>query len=275
MTIYKPDDPWIPGQFPSILAIGDSWFWYPKNNVLQALIENPALKSDHGNIQMLGYNGATIAQYVDRNNVRGRYAKAFKHELRENCGYYSAIMISGGGNDAVDYRLGLQRDCTGKTAADDCIDAEGLDDLVRGIAGAIGLMMHDIAWAFGRKENRMPDVFLHGYDYPVPDGRGFTLAGLRFSGPWLASAMDQRKVAADMVLRTAIAKRLIDEMNTAIAGFDKVDDRIHYIDCRGALRRDTHYQDDWDNELHPTFSGFKTVVEKKWIPVLRREGYAT
>jgi len=43
----------------------------------------------------------------------------------------------------------------------------------------------------------------------------------------------------------------------------------------GTLRSDDGtYMQDWDNELHPTFSGFKTIVDKCWIPILAREGYA-
>lgn len=273
MPIYKPGEAWQPSQFASILAIGDSWFWYPKNNLLQALVEHPDVKEPYRNIQILGYNGATVAQYVDRNDVEGKYAKAFQHELRANSSYYSAVMISGGGNDAVDYRLALRADCRNRDTPEDCIDPDGLDDLIRNIVGAIGLMLHDVAWAFGR-QNRMPDVFLHGYDWPVPDGRGFTLAGLRFTGPWLASAMDRCQVVADRPLRDAIAERVIDELNKAIARFDQVDDSIHYVDCRGVLRRDADYRSDWDNELHPTFSGFKDIVAQRWLPVLRREGYA-
>jgi hypothetical protein len=41
MHIYLPKEDWIPGEFAAMLAIGDSWFWYPKNNILQALVEHP------------------------------------------------------------------------------------------------------------------------------------------------------------------------------------------------------------------------------------------
>ncbi|NJO78214.1 MAG: hypothetical protein HC827_06590, partial [Cyanobacteria bacterium RM1_2_2] len=108
MHIYQPKEDWIPGEFASLLAIGDSWFWYPKNNILQALAEHPRLKDPFRNIQMLGYNGAKLEQYVF-----GKYAKQFTHELRPiNRKHYSAVLISGAGNDAVDYRLGLFKNCS-------------------------------------------------------------------------------------------------------------------------------------------------------------------
>jgi hypothetical protein len=271
MRIYKPGETWDAGEFPAILAIGDSWFWYPKNNILQAVIEHPALKDPFRTIQMLGYNGAEIKQYVGA----GKFAAEFQRELRPDaCQYYSAVMISGAGNDAVDYKLALKADCTGLSVAADCIDPHGLDGLVRDISGSLGVMIHDIAWAFG-KQNRMADVFVHGYDYPVPDGRGFSLAGLDIAGPWLKPALDSAKVAANnMPLRTAVCRLLIDELNATFARFDSPPQGIHYIDSRGVLRQDANYKADWDNEMHPTFAGFKQVVDKKWIPVLRREGYA-
>ncbi len=272
MRIVSHGESWNPGEFPAILAIGDSWFWYPKNNILQALIEHPALKDGYRTIQMLGYNGAAINQYVGA----GKFAAAFQNELGPDASkYYSAVIISGGGNDAVNYRLALKADCTGIDVAEDCIDADGLDGLLRDISGSLGLMIHDIAWAFG-KQNRMADVFLHGYDYPVPDGRGFSLAGLSVAGPWLKPALDAAKVAADNpALRASISRLIIDEMNGAFARFDNPAQGIHYIDSRGVLRQETDYKSDWDNEMHPTFSGFTQIIDQKWIPILRREGYAT
>jgi hypothetical protein len=270
MHIYAPGDTWLPGEFPAILAIGDSWFWYPQNNILQAVTQHPDLKDPYRIIQMLGYNGAMINQYVGS----GKYAAEFQRELRpEACQYYSAVMISGGGNDAVDYRLALKADCTGLTQAADCIAAEGLDGLVRDISGSLGLMIHDIAWAFG-KQNRMADVFIHGYDYPLPDGRGFALAGLNVAGPWLKPALDGARVAGDMTLRTAICRLLIDELNATFARFDNPGQGIHYIDSRGVLRQDADYMQDWDNELHPTVAGFRQIVDQRWMPVLRLAGYA-
>jgi hypothetical protein len=271
MRIYKPGEDWNPGEFAGILAIGDSWFWYPKNNILEAVIEHPALKDDYRNFQMLGYNGAPINQYVGA----GKYAAAFQNELKPSSSqFYSAVLISGGGNDAIDYKLALKVDCSGLSAANDCLDPDGRDGLLRDISGSLGLMIHDIAWAFG-KQNRMADVFIHGYDYPVPDGRGFALLGLNAAGPWLKPALDGAGVAADNPqLRIAICRLLIDQLNTMFARFDSPSQGIHYIDSRGVLRQDANYRQDWDNEMHPTFSGFEQIVDQRWIPILRREGYA-
>jgi hypothetical protein len=276
MHIYLPGDVPVGGAYPSILAIGDSWFWYPKNNILMAIAQHPALKDPFRNIQILGYNGTPISQYVDRNDIRGRYAKEFQHQLEPlNAQYYSAVMISGGGNDAVDYRLALRDKCAGITDPDKCMDAEGLAGLLDDVTGALEIMLYEIARSFASRP-RPVDVFLHGYDYPVPDGRGFSLAGLRVAGPWLKPALDAAGVDADAQLRKAICKNLIDALNVAIAKFDNHAQAVHYINNRGVLSSAAaDYTQDWDNELHPTIAGFKREVDERWIPVLAREGYAT
>jgi hypothetical protein len=50
MTVYQKGQQWEPGEFPAILAVGDSWFWYPKNNLLEALSRHPRLLHDFRHI---------------------------------------------------------------------------------------------------------------------------------------------------------------------------------------------------------------------------------
>src|SRR5438045_3657014 len=133
------------GQFPSILAIGDSWFWYPLPsgyNLLQQLADR-VLRPDYARILSLGQVGAKLEEYVE-----GRYAAEFRDELAPgNAQYYSAIFISGAGNDAVDWSLGLAADCRAADTPDDCFDATKFDDLMRRLSGWLGRMIHDIRWA--------------------------------------------------------------------------------------------------------------------------------
>lgn len=274
MPIYAPGETWKPGEYASILAIGDSWFWYPRNNLLEALAGHPRLKDPYRNIQMLGFNGARVSEYVDRGNSRGRYAKAFRRELNpQNLQYYVAVMVSGGGNDAVDYALALKRDCGGCDLPEECIDTDGMDALMKDISGALGLLIHDVLWEFAR-QGRGVDVFLHGYDYPVPDGRGFDALMFKLAGPWLAPAMDAAGVPHDATLRNGICRRLIDSLNQTLARFARPSDGVHFVDCRNVLRCDAQYRDDWANELHPTIAGFDRIVEERWIPLLAKLAYA-
>jgi hypothetical protein len=112
MTVYYDPNQVPTGAFPAILAIGDSWFWYPKISNLLAEV-SAAVKPDYSNIMALGFLGAKLEEYVN-----GKYAQAFARELRPGfLQYYSAVLISGGGNDAVDWGLCLKDDCSAETTA--------------------------------------------------------------------------------------------------------------------------------------------------------------
>ena len=96
MTVYYQPNQIVPGHYPAVLAIGDSWFWYPFASNLLAEI-SAVVKPDYSNILTLGKNGATLRSFAI-----GAYAAAFARELvPANAQYYSAVLISGAGNDAV------------------------------------------------------------------------------------------------------------------------------------------------------------------------------
>lgn len=275
----KDDEP-----FPAMLAIGDSWFWYPAaNNLMEALIRNPAVKSVYKAIQLFGYNGAEVTEYVGN----GRYAANFKNELVPgNLQYYSAFAISGGGNDAVRFKLAVKSKCGGLNDPADCIDEDKLDQLLGDISGAIGHLIHDILWAVqrdmksGARKNDV-DIFLHGYDYPVPDGRGFSLGGfddLELAGPWLKPALDEAEMNPMPGFRLAFCKIMMDRLNAMLATFDGAGNgRVHFIRSTGILSSDQEggkYKLDWANEMHPTGAGFDRIFAQSWLPVLKQQGYA-
>jgi hypothetical protein len=265
--IYLPTDNWEPGEFPAILAIGDSWFWYPRNNLLQALVAHKRLKDPFRFIQMLGYNGAKLEEYVF-----GRHAKQVEKHL--SAGFrtaYSAILISGAGNDAVDYKLALKKSCAGMTSAADCVDEGTMTDFLGRLAAALSALVQRISVAYAGSQR--PDIFLHSYDYPIPDGRGFKLADLKITGPWLASAMNTRRVEDDMPLRREICRILIEHIAAMYEDFAKQHERVYFVRSNGCLAS-SNYKKDWDNELHPSADGFKRVVDQCWIPVLAQHGYA-
>ncbi len=43
MTICVPGERWLPGQFPEMLAIGDS-FGYSRKNLLHAIVTQPSVQ---------------------------------------------------------------------------------------------------------------------------------------------------------------------------------------------------------------------------------------
>ena len=267
---YGSGTPIVPGAFPAMLAIGDSWFWYPLPagyNLLQQLSER-VLKTDYANILSLGNVGATLQDYVE-----GRYEAAFQEELKPlNAQYYSAVLISGAGNDAVDYSLALKTRCTGIGSPGKCFDEASFDGLMRNLSGWMGRMIHDIRWAWNAAPGlRQPHVFLHCYDYAPPDGRAAQFAGIPLPfGPWLKPAMDRAQVRDEPEFRRDLVKLLIDRIHATFAPYDDDTRLVHLVDSRGCLDIDR----DWDNELHPNSRGFEKLATGPWRNALGKYGFA-
>ena len=267
MTVYYNPNQVRDGAFPAMLAIGDSWFWYPKVSNLLAEV-SAVVKPDYSNIMALGYIGARLEEYVN-----GQYAASFERELRPGfLQYYSAVLISGGGNDAVDWGLCLKADCSGETTARGCLDQTALTKNMTDLSGWLLAMISEVHSAFGNANLRHPDIFVHCYDYAPPNGKGFEapLFGIRLKGPWLKPAMDGRHVPDDYPLRKEIVRLLIKRLAKTFGDFDSPTDRVYVIDSTGTLDQDN----DWDNELHPNGEGFRKLVHGPWLEALRKTRYA-
>ena len=267
---YGGGTPIQPGAFPAILAIGDSWFWYPLPagyNLLQQLSER-VLKPDYANILSLGCVGAKLEDYVE-----GKFADEFQDEIKPgNAQYYSAVLISGAGNDAVDYSLALKNSCAGIGSPGKCFDEASFDGLMRKLSGWLGRMIHDIRWAWrGEPAERHPHIFIHCYDYAPPNGKAARFAGIPLPfGPWLKPAMDRARVRDDPDFRQDLVKLLIDRIHDTFALYDDDARRVHLVDSRGCLNGAS----DWDNEMHPNSKGFEKLAMGPWRKTLAKYGFA-
>jgi hypothetical protein len=107
-------------------------------------------------------------------------------------------------------------------------------------------------------------IIVHGYDYPVPDGRGFLGGWGPLPGPWLQPGF-REKGFGDLQTCVAIAHDLIERFNTMVSGLPAVAGfgHVHYINLRNTLSTDlANYKDWWANELHPTEKGFHAVADR-------------
>jgi hypothetical protein len=106
-------------------------------------------------------------------------------------------------------------------------------------------------------------ILTHGYDYPIPDGRGFLGGWGPLPGPWLRPGFRQ-KGYADQVENAKVMRDLIDAFNELLGQVSIVPQfqHVRYIDLRATLAGDRTYRKDWANELHPTGRGFAAVTEK-------------
>ncbi len=191
VQVFPPDstDP-----FASILAIGDSWFWYPKNNLLASILSLKQLHPDFKTAHILGKNGALLSEYRT-----GKFAAMWSNELTAQNFRFSLVLISGGGNDSVDYAFALRADCAGINRPEDCFDIDKLNHRVDTLIGIMAALVSDVQIAAQRANLHTPPVLLNGYDHPVPDGRGFSPIGgkkFKFGGhrlppPWIAPKLIQ------------------------------------------------------------------------------------
>lgn len=244
---------------PSILAIGDSWFWYlfPGGNLINNL--GPVVEGKGHTIFAVGMNGAEAFDYVE-----GKYKDRVIGALRLYGRSLSAVLISGGGNDFAgfnDMRPLLNLDCTGAQTAADCFRSgdgglgtflDWMDQYYRRLIGLI--YTHTSMECL---------ITLHSYDYAIPHGRAL------FGGAgWLKPAL----VAAGVpeVLHRDCVRYLIDAFHDMLTGIASLDPaHLLVVDSRGALA-DT----DWANELHPKGKGFRKIVKERWKPVLKNAGLA-
>lgn len=247
------------GVSPSILAIGDSWFWYPF--VGGSLVNNIGnIVNGKGHVVLAkGMNGAEAYDYVD-----GKYARSIREALRLYGSGLSAVLISGGGNDFAgfnDMRPLLKDNCSAETTARGCFRTgatglqafiEQMDQYYRKLIGII----------YTRTSPNCL-IVMHSYDYAIPNGKGV------FGGSgWLKPALVSAQVPAN--LHQNCVTYLIDsfhKMLTNIASLDPT--HLSIVDSRRTL-----LPSDWANELHPKGSGFTKIANTCWKPVLKNLGLA-
>lgn len=233
------------GEFPEILAIGDSWFWYPLNNLL---IPMWGLWAGNKVVFAQGKVGAEAEELA-----KGRYLANFRRILKGYPGI-KAVLISAGGNDFagdddMSNILNPKNVCENATTGAECFDAGKLNQLMFAtVADAYRSLIREIATHRGEAL-----VYLHNYDYAIPSGLGF----LGF-GKWLKYPLDQAGIRPEV--QPLAVNHLLDTFNDALAQIHyEFADRTLLVDTSGVLR-----PADWANELHPTMGGFNKLVSQAW-----------
>lgn len=244
------------GVFPTVLAIGDSWFWYPKNNL--AIPLHKILNREKAHVILVrGHNGAEAIEYQS-----GPLRNQIEQDLDVARGYgrtLKAVFISGGGNDFAgrdDLPTVLLPDCTGKTSAEQCLRPGQPESL-------FGTVFDALVGVYDLVQEKIPStpVFVHGYDYACPNGKGFF--GL---GQWLQYPMDQCRVSRN--LQQEVVNTLIDRFAVMLQEAQRRSPHLHVVNEVGTLTTG-----DWANELHPTPAGFNRLA-KCWRPLLKSTGVA-
>jgi hypothetical protein len=239
-----------------LIAEGDSWFDYPFNSVLGEL-ENLSYE-----IESVAHKGDTAEEMAYDASQLAKLAGLFE-KLAQRGETPRAILLSGGGNDIAGNELGvvLNHKQSGLPAVNEDVAKGVIVGRLRvAMASLIGAVSELSRQRFGRK---IP-VLLHGYDYPVPDGRGYIGGFWVLPGPWLEPAF-RLKGYADMVERVNVMTNLIDRFNDMVASLAGQPGLEHvlYVNVRRTLSNELagkRYKKLWANELHPTDLGFKAVA---------------
>jgi hypothetical protein len=239
-----------------LVAEGDSWFDYPLNDILRLL------EDDHGyDVESVAHKGDRVEEMAYGRGQLEELTRRLEKLIRRGV-VPKAVLLSGGGNDVAGDEFGMllnhARSATRGLNAQ--VVAGVIDERVR---LAYITMLNAITQVCDERLGRHLPILIHGYDYPVPDGRGFLGGWWFLPGPWLEPGF-REKGFDDLQERIKLAKQLIDRFNTQLKNVAAMSEFSHvkYVDIRETLSVGTDYKTWWANELHPTARGFERVTQR-------------
>jgi lysophospholipase L1-like esterase len=226
------------------------------NDVLEALEDN------HGfDVESVAHAGDNVEDMAYSRGQFEQFARRLEKLLRQNR-IPDAILISGGGNDLAgdEFVMLLNHAASGLPTLN--------ADVVRGIidvrlANAYMFLISALTEMSKQYLNRPIPIVIHGYAYPVPDGRGVLGGWGILPGPWLRPSF-HRKGHPDQDTNMGVMRDLINTFNEMLKRVSSTQGFAHvrYLDLRKELASDSTYKKDWANEMHPTARGFAAVAAK-------------
>lgn len=238
------------GANASVVLCGDSWLWYPVDNLAVELAAALPLQT----FVVIGNNGAEAGEWATK------YRKDIDFALKMYGRGAQLLILSGGGNDIAgtrDFLKIIKDDCSKATSVEACYRSAQPDEiLLRIIAAYRGVI------AKLRAYNKTATVLMHNYDYAWPTGKGLF-------GPsdWLKAPMD--KALVPNKLRRPLFKELIKRLGEAQLALTKEPGLgpIVAVQSAGTLPDD---KSSWANELHPKPSEFRRLARKALLPEIKR-----
>jgi lysophospholipase L1-like esterase len=239
-----------------LVAEGDSWFDYPFHDVLEELEDR------HGyDVESVAHRGDPIEEMAYGGNQLEELTRRIEKLLRRGV-TPKAVLLSGGGNDVAGAEFGMLLNHAQSAIAG--LNSSVVDGVInQRVRTAYISILSAITNVCQQKAGKEIPILVHGYDYPVPDGRGFLGGWGPLPGPWLEPGFRQ-KGFDDLLRRIQLAHELIECFNTMIEAIARLEPftHVHYIDLRNTLQTGAEYKKWWANELHPTEQGFRVIAEK-------------
>jgi len=164
---------------PNILCEGDSWFGYPRKDLLDHIAELGRF-----NLLRTEKSGDELLKDMMRGDQRERL------ERNLNQFNFDLVLFSGGGNDILGVNLKdfllKKADRNGNSDAPEDYLAPAFNQHVQQMDAAYR-EIHALAQA-----GRTPcALMVHGYDQVYPGDKGFEFFGFTITGPWIKPTMDR------------------------------------------------------------------------------------
>ena len=282
-----------------LVAEGDSWFALSDKKLLKI---GGIRRTDVINeLEKLGYDDiesvADISDTIESMAYSDDHFKKFKDELQELDDPPCAILLSGGGNDITGKALEMMlNDQRSDSYSSNPLNEKVVNGVIDGHLQEAYLKLlkkiDDLCKDTFKNENQKKiPVLVHGYAYPIPDGRSFAnkksegnlLVGLfelldpliekDIPGPWLRSAFENRSYSR-LKETTCIMAKLVDLFNCMLKrlcneNFCKI--CVKHVDVRDCFKKNAqdnnkdymkNYEKYWDDEFHPSEKGFKLIAEQ-------------
>jgi lysophospholipase L1-like esterase len=255
----KPEALRRAGPPPGLLvAEGDSWFDYPFFDVLEELEDGFEYR-----VEAVAHRGDRVeGMAYDPTQLEGlwRLMQKLARDKREP----KAILLSGGGNDIAgeEFSILLNHKRSNLPVLNEHILTGLFDERLRAALVTLTQAVTELSMAAFKT---LIPIVMHGYDYPVPDGRGYIGGWWLLPGPWLEPGF-RLKGYEQMAERIGVMETLIDRFNTTlqnVAGGPGLE-HVTYLNLRGTLSNTwpRTYRKWWNDELHPTEAGFQAIARK-------------
>jgi hypothetical protein len=241
-----------------LIAEGDSWFDYPGADVLALLEDEHAFR-----VESVAHAGDRVEGMAYQDGQLDDFSRLIERIIRDGDAP-RAILLSGGGNDFAGAQFEVLLDHASSPAPG--FNARVIDGLVnQRVYFSYVTVIQAVTHLCQQKLGRTVPIIVHGYDYPVPDGRGFGWSWIPgLPGPWLEPGF-MMKGYHTLEKRKSLIAELIDTFNTMVESLTRVPGfgHLRYVDLRNTLPRSPgSYKRWWANELHPTPTGFSAIAQK-------------
>lgn len=234
------------GVTQQIVAEGDSWFdFLPGTDLIDCLRRHHKLR-----IKNYAKAGDTLENMIYGTDIKRNFQlhhPQFEEVLNDIRRLQPGIFLfSGGGNDVAGDSFESYLNHAISHPAEP-VRKEFLTFMISDVfKPALSNMILKVAAASARTH-----IVMHGYGHTIPDGRGVSLVGFRFAGPWLRPALSRKRIFDQTIMRRTV-EIVIDEYNEMLADLDNQHGNFHFVDLRPTILPDQ----DWRDELHLTNSAF-------------------